>query len=105
LGDVLSNHIDFLRLDPRGSFYLLRILQDDLRKQVVPGRTLEPIVAILRVAEAIAVGLAFVKALGFDDATTKLAYAFQWTRLKGRELAGSANPQVLISSGYVAHDG
>jgi hypothetical protein len=71
---------------------------------VPPGKFLDPIVVIIRVAEAIAVGLAFAKALEWEQETTRLGFAFRWTKLKGRELKTWANPSVLISAYEAAHD-
>jgi hypothetical protein len=58
-----TDHVDFFRFDPRGEFLLVRVLQDDMTNKVAPGKALDPVLVILRVAEAIAVGLAFVKSL------------------------------------------
>lgn len=59
---------------------------------------------ILRVAETIAVGLAFAKALGWDTEKTRLGFAFRWSKLKGRALVAWANPAVTINSFGVSHD-
>ena len=81
-----SVHADFLRLSPKGEFYLWRALQDDLIPSKVKPRTvLNPIIAVLRVAESIAVGLNVPRALGWDE-TARLGYAFKWTKLSGRTL-------------------
>lgn len=88
-----SGGVDYMRLDPRGKFVLVRTLQDDTTDKVPSGTALDPVLVILRVAEAIAVGLTFVKALGWELNTTKLGFAFKWTKLRGREIrswAGSA---------------
>lgn len=91
-----SPHIDFMRLDPRGEFYLWRVLQDDLLpERVEPKIALDPILVLIRVAEVIAVGISEARALGGDDAT--LGFAFRWTGLKMRELISWANP---LASGY-----
>jgi hypothetical protein len=58
---------------------------------------------ILRVAEAIAVGLSIGKALGWESGAT-LGYAFRWTRLTGRELASWVNPLVSIMPWNIAED-
>jgi hypothetical protein len=103
-----SQHVDFMRLDPKGRFYLRRALQDDISGS---SRAPQPLSAfdfalpILRVAEAIAVGIAFAKAMGCAVETTLLAFAFQWTRLRGRELVSWAGQDRLIIPGRYAHDG
>jgi hypothetical protein len=99
-----SKHVDFLCFIPRGEFYLWRILQDDVSDRVKPGKTLDPILAILRVAEAVLVGLAFAKALGWESEKTRLGFAFRWEKLKGRELEPWSNPLTTISSYGVAED-
>jgi hypothetical protein len=91
-------------MDPRGQFYLGRILQDDISDEVRPKTILDPILVILRTAEVMAVGLAFAKALGWDPESTRLGFAFRWTRLTGRQLDCWSNPMVPISSTDRAHD-
>ena len=100
-----SHHIDFYRLDPKGEFYLWRNLQDDVSDKIKPGTLLEPIIVILRVTEAIAVGLSIAKALTQDVETTRLGFAFRWKKLKGRKLEPWANSGVIpISAFEAAHD-
>jgi hypothetical protein len=94
--DGWSRHVDFLRLDPRGEFYLWRNLPDDVADQVKAGTALDPIIVILRVAEAIAVGLAFGRALGWEAEKARLGFAFRWTKLRGRALVAWANPVVTL---------
>jgi Putative DNA-binding domain len=85
--------LDFMILDPAGDFFLRRALQDDLggTHDSTIGRTLDPLIAILRTAEAIAVGQAFARALNYDEETT-LEFFFQWTGLKGREMTAWSDP-------------
>jgi hypothetical protein len=99
-----SKHVDFFRLDPKGKFYLWRNLPDDVQDGIKPGILLDPIIAILRVAEAIVVGLSIVKALTSEAETTRLGFAFRWRKLKGRRLEPWANPIVTITSFDAAHD-
>ncbi|MCK9374983.1 MAG: ATP-binding protein [Syntrophobacterales bacterium] len=102
----VGDQIDFMRLDPKGKFYLRRALEDD-----IPGnqRVPEPIkvldfgLPIYRTAEAIAVGIAFGKAMGCDPEKTKLFFAFKWTKLRGRKLVSWANPGRYISPGRSAY--
>ena len=100
----LSKHVDFLRYDPRGEFYLWRALQDDISDEIPPGKMLEPILVILRVTEALLVGLAFAKALGWKSEEARLGFAFRWTKLKGRQLEPWANSVVPISAFGTAQD-
>ncbi|KJC60485.1 hypothetical protein UP10_12795 [Bradyrhizobium sp. LTSPM299] len=92
-----SDHLDFQLFDPNGRFYLLGNLQDDGGGRA-PGSVLDPIIAILRVAETIAVGLAFARALGWEPEDTTLAFAFRWSKLTGRKLESWANPGVYFSA-------
>ena len=71
-----SHHVDFMRMEPQGEFYLHRLLQDDFTDQVPRGKALDAILAVLRTAEAIAVGLSTVKGLGWVVDETKLGFCF-----------------------------
>lgn len=96
----LSGHIDFMRKEPIGRFYLRRALQDDVyggSPAPPPNTTLEFAVTILRIAESIAVGKSFAKAMGCDLETTKLEFAFRWRGLRDRTLSSWANPARYLS--------
>jgi hypothetical protein len=100
-----SNHIDFARLDPKGEFFLQRLLQDDgVPRRVRPGQVIDPMLMILRVAEAMGVGIAFAKALAWVPDQTTLGFAFRWHKLKGRRLTAWANPYSDLREGGIAHD-
>jgi hypothetical protein len=100
-----SNHIDFARLDPKGEFFLHRLLQDDgVPSRIRPGQVIDPMLMILRVAEAMGVGIAFAKALGWVPEQTTLGFAFRWHKLNGRRLSAWANSYSDIREGGVAHD-
>ena len=96
-------HLDFWRLDPTGKFFLLRALQDDtVPEMVTPGVALDPFLAVIRVAEAIAVGLSIAR-VGWN--TAQLGFAFRWTKLKGRRLEAWAYPLETTLIGFnEAHD-
>ena len=99
---MYGGHLDFMRLDPKGEFYLRRALQDDVvehRKGPKPLTELDYGLVILRVAETMAVGLAFAKAMGCDEPGTNLAFAFRWKGLKGRMLTSWANPEKHLYGG------
>jgi hypothetical protein len=96
--DSWSEHLDFYLFDPNGKFYLLRNLQDDSSENIPAGTVLDPIIAILRVAETIAVGLSFARALGWKPEGTTLAFDFRWSGLKGRKLEPWVNRGVYISA-------
>ena len=48
---------------------------------------------VQRTAEAIAVGIAFAKAMGCDPEKTQLAFGFRWTKLKERSLVSWVDPR------------
>ena len=78
---------EFYRLDPKGRFFLRRMLEDDsfARANNFPvGAYLDPHHVIARTAETMAVALAFAQAMGCDLASTRLAFAFRWTKLARR---------------------
>jgi hypothetical protein len=99
-----STHVDFMRLDPRGEFYLNRVLRDDLSDKVEPGTALDAILMMMAAAEVIAVGLALTRGLGWPPETTTLAFGFRWKGLSGRELASWATSLSYISPGRTAYD-
>ena len=87
-------HLDFMIFDPKGDFFLRRALQDDLggNSPTTAGKTIDPVIAILRTAEALAVGQAFGRALKYEESGTKLNFLFRWCGLKGRVLTAWSNP-------------
>ena len=87
---------EFQRIEPAGRFYIERSLEDDMSTKVEPGKFLEPILTMLRTAEAMAVGLALAKALGWDPAETTLGFLFKWSGLKGRRLQAWAHPMIFL---------
>jgi len=101
-----SDHLDFLRLDPKGRFYLYRALEDDISwspRAPQPLNALDFALPIVRVAEALAVGLSFAKAMGCPQDSTSLSFAIKWSRLRGRQLVSWAEPGRYISPGRVAY--
>ncbi|MNR23790.1 hypothetical protein D3C85_1408300 [compost metagenome] len=85
--------------DPKGRFYSYRALEDDLtlsQHAPAPGTAFDGILPVLRVGEAIAVGLAFGKALRADD-QSNLQFMFRWKGLAGRELTSWADPMRYIT--------
>lgn len=105
LGSGWFDHIEFMRLDPKGRFYLRRALEDDIGTSppIPPVTVLDFGLPIVRCAEALAVGLAFAKAMGYNPDVTLLSFAFRWKRLKGRQLASWANRSRSMPGGRVAH--
>jgi hypothetical protein len=105
VGSNWSDHIDFMRLSPKGTFYLLRALQDDTsgnERSPKPLTQLDFGLPILRTAEAIAVALSFAKAMGCSEERCSLSFMFKWTRLSGRLLTNWAQPNRFIFPGNSA---
>lgn len=104
LGDHSANRLEFFRADPRGVFYLRRLLQDDaIPKQLEPGTRLDPVLAIYRVTEAVAVGIAIAKGLGWPE-TAQLGFLFRWQKLKGRRPDSWAKPIIYVRGGGPAQE-
>ena len=96
-----GKHLDFWRLDPKGRFYLYRALQDDLSRSEQAPDPLTQIdfaLAILRTAEALAVGLEFAKVMCLSPDDASVMFSFRWSRLKGRTLTAWANPSRSLGS-------
>lgn len=97
-------HLDFWRLGVE-RFYLRRALQDDLNPNVTKGTVIDPILVIIRVAEAIAVALKMAWAVNDEMGTEdQLAFAFKWTNLKGRRLNAWANPMYDVLGSPVCNE-
>ncbi|MDF2857069.1 MAG: hypothetical protein K0Q87_2920 [Neobacillus sp.] len=86
-----SNHIDFWRIDPQGQFYLYRALEDDIVPLDKSVKVLDFGLPIWRVGESLAVGLAFVQAMGYEVETTNLTFCFRWNQLQNRVLTSWAD--------------
>jgi hypothetical protein len=103
----LSNHADFIRIEPPSSFYLSRVIPDDLvekSKGIRPGSVFDANLHTYRTAEAIAVGLAFGRALTTALESTTLVFVFRWTKLRHRKLGVWANPLAYGPGGAEAID-
>ncbi|QYD70858.1 ATP-binding protein [Paraburkholderia edwinii] len=101
-----GRHTDFERFDPKGNFYHLRALFDDLQLtdySPTPGVAFDYALPIYDCAEAIAVGLAFAKAMGCQEDDCTLEFAFRWSGLRGRELISWYSRSGIISPGRTAH--
>lgn len=99
------DHIDFMRLDPKGQFYLLRALQDDIspsERAPKAGTKLDFGLQVLRTTEAVAVGMAYAKAMGLDEDHGEVHFGFRWNGLSGRELSSWANFERYVSPGRIA---
>ncbi len=94
-----SEHLDFMRFDPKGAFFLRRLMQDDVSDKVEPRTSLDTLLMIYRVAEAIAAGINIARATGWGS-EDRAGFAFRWTSLAGRRLRAWANP--LRSFGWTS---
>lgn len=100
---ILAHSLDFWRIEPRGFFYHLRGLEDDLNESrgVTPGRQLNFSWQIERTAEMISTGLSFARSLGCAEATASLIFGFRWSKLRGRVLYSSGHG--LLRAASVSH--
>lgn len=89
-------HIDFMRSDPKGRFYLREAFYEDVR-DLEPMKFFDFALPTRKVAEAIAAGIAFAKAMGCDPEKTQLAFGFRWTGLQERHLTSWIEPMRSIS--------
>ena len=87
--DPWWNNVDFMRFNPKGEFYLQRVMQDDFR--VGASKVMDGVLMIYRVAEVLAVGLSIARNTGWDSSSTA-HFAFHWTGLNGRMLSSWARP-------------
>lgn len=104
-GASMRNHLDFWRAEPRGRFYLYRAFQDDMLDgpgYPQPLKVLDFGIVILRTAEALAVPMAFPRAMDTLPEGTTLHYSLRWSGLKERELSSWANPARDIRPGYTS---
>jgi hypothetical protein len=95
-------HLDFWIIDLPNRFYHRRALQDDIggsSNKRESMKLFDPVLATLRVAEALAVPLHFARTLGLAEKGQAIGYGFRWTGLSGRELSTWANPERHISPG------
>lgn len=97
---------DFARYDPKGRFYLRRAYQEDMglgTQPVKPFSILDFVWPISATAEAIAVGLAFARAMK-SSPNTYLEFAFRWSGLEGRKLVAWSHEGRLWPKGPTHDD-
>ncbi len=97
----VSKHFEFMHFNPKGEFYLQRVMQDDFRV-APPGKALDVVLMIYRVAEVLAVGLSIARNIGWDSESTAY-FAFRWTGLSGRMLSSWANPRWYDVTSGMSH--
>lgn len=101
-------HIDFWRASGDGKFYQRRAYEDDTQRAFSqaapqPQTVLDFGLVIYRTAEAIAVPLEFIRAMGGASDDTQVAFCFRWKGLKGRKLSSWANPNRVMWDDFVAY--
>ena len=92
---------EFMRFDPKGEFYLQRVMQEDFR--LATGTVMDVVLMIYRVTEVLAVGLSIARNIGWDSDSTA-CFAFRWTGLSGRMLSSWANPLWYDVNGGTSHN-
>lgn len=100
------NHLDFWRCEPSGKFYQYRALEDDITEGSGYPEAMQELdftLVTVRVAEAIAVPLAFGRAMGLVPEETTLNYQFLWSGLNGRRLSSWSEPGRSLVRRYVCH--
>jgi hypothetical protein len=83
--------------DPSGRFFLRRVLADDFRSGKFYGRTklsLDPVLQIGELIEALVAGQRFAQALQYDPSKTFLYFHFWWSLLEGRVFASWVAPEL-----------
>ena len=104
-GGFMAPHLDYWSINPRGEYYHIRALEDDLMfdvrgyEEITPGTYLDFLLQISRVAEGIAVAVSISQTLGFDLETAYLNFAARWQKLEGRRLYSWADRRRGISGG------
>lgn len=103
----LFHGIDFWRIQPDGRFYQYRALEDDIRahsRKPSPLKGFEFSIPIFRMAEAIAVGIAFAKALECSGPDCGITMISRWKSLKGRELVSWVDFFRNINEGRISRE-
>jgi len=97
--------LDFMVFDPKGNFFLRRGLQDDIGGSSADtrGKTVDPLIQVLRIAESLVVAQAFARAMGCSEEETTLHFAFRWIGLKGRVLSVWSDRMWSIDGNGPAH--
>lgn len=90
--------VDFWRIEPTGSFYLLRTSENDtaetlLKRGVEPGKVFDWLLLISRTAEILATLKAFGTVLAVEPAKARIEVTCRWTGMRGRTLACWVKPE------------
>lgn len=92
-------HSDFWRADPELKLFLLRGYQED-GITGAPGTTLDPVLPVWRVAEALLHAARMATHVSAED----IGFLARWTGLEGRELRNLTSSRWDFRPGHVAHD-
>lgn len=98
LEDHWSSHLEFMRFNPEGEFFLRRAMQDDFSEKIAAGTALDPTLMVYRVAEVLAVGINIARAIGWSE-EDKAGFSFEWSGLDGRRLVEWADPMRFFGGG------
>jgi len=90
--DIIRPSLDFWRIEPRGVFFVLRALEDDLHPNLELYDSLDFYLQIAWTTEVIIAGLSLANSLGCDATTSVVHFGFRWTRLENRRLLAWAGP-------------
>ncbi|MFB0488384.1 hypothetical protein ABIE45_000970 [Methylobacterium sp. OAE515] len=105
---LLWDHLDFMRFEPTGRYYLWRAHDDDASaraREAIPGKFFDPGLMARRVAEALIAGLSFAKLSEHILPDVELALSFRWTGLRHRSLSAWGSSIAMFGpSRYVAED-
>lgn len=93
----LADSLDFWRIDPRGEFYQLDALREDLfgDPSMPAGSSLDFVTQIRRLVEYITSAQSFARSMGCSEGSTTLACRFRWRGLQGRRLVNRFDPSSL----------
>jgi hypothetical protein len=96
--------LDFMIFKPDGEFYFRRMLEDDGRNMSDQHtKTVDPVLQLLRVAEALVVGQSLGSFLRDSGSEIQLKFAFRWTGLKRRFLTAWSHPELDIGANSAAY--
>jgi hypothetical protein len=96
--------LDFMIFKPDGEFYFRRMLEEDggnMSDQHT--KTVDPILQVLRVAEALTVGQSFGSFLRDSGSEIRLKFTFRWSGLRGRLLTAGSHPELNIGANSAAY--
>jgi hypothetical protein len=106
MSDLPLPMLDYWQLDPKGVFYHIRALEDDIREPapgVQPRTRLDYHLVVYRVTEAVSAVLQMARELG-GQGDQLIDFAFRWRGLRGRTLGSWGRPGSLLRQQGSAYD-